>query len=59
MPLGSPAAAGNPWKRNADVTSPDSSDTRRAAARRTAWWVAGIAFGVYALFIYMGATAAR
>ena len=33
----------------------DSSEARRAAAKRTAWWVASIAIGVYALFIYMGA----
>lgn len=39
------------------VNAPDSPESRRTAARRTAWWVGGIALGVYALFIYMGATA--
>jgi hypothetical protein len=38
---------------------PDSTESRRSAARRTAWWVGGIAFAVYALFIYLGATAPR
>ena len=37
------------------VNAQDSNETRRAAAKRTAWWVASIAIGVYAMFIYMGA----
>jgi hypothetical protein len=35
------------------VSSPDSYSARRAAARRTAWWVAAIAIGFYGMFIYL------
>ena len=41
------------------MTAPNTPETQRAAAKRTAWWVAGIAFVVYAVFIYMGATGKR
>ncbi len=34
--------------------SPKQADTRRQAAVRTAWIVAGIAFAFYAGFILMG-----
>jgi hypothetical protein len=44
---------------NTEMSAPTAADARRAAARRTAWWVATIALGVYALFIYMGASGAR
>jgi hypothetical protein len=35
------------------VSSPDSPDARRAAAKRTACWVASIAIGFYGMFIYL------
>lgn len=40
------------------MSSPESLEARRAAAKRTAWWVAGIALGFYVLFIVITGQAA-
>ncbi len=39
------------------MSSSDSTDLRRAAARRTAWWIGLMAVGVYGMFIYLTARA--
>ena len=40
----------------APTVSSSASDQQRLSARRTAWWLAVMALGVYAMFIYLGAS---